>query len=302
MLLNYTNDNLNECIKKESVSIINAISFAVKSKETLSMCIKRLSDEKQKQASSLSKIFAYNIDSLKRLESRLEDLKTENGTELNSKVSEYNALYMAVFHQFFTASSNLQSIMQDFIKEPVPTPIEESPFRQFSMSQPISRQPFSQPKPQTPINKTPEVANETEDNNVLLISEREKKVYLPYKKKNIQNILKESKKYANAADVVDSMYTVPLSKYTNSASARFREGFNLMRKKECGSFIKSVDLGLELLPKYDLNPAVISACQNLDELDIYLDYLDSNELDKFNIFNVKYEVTPTIVKKQNDFS
>ena len=46
----------------------------------------------------------------------------------------------------------------------------------------------------------------------------------------------------------------------------------------------------------DLNPAVIAACRDLDELDIYLDCLDDNELDKFSCFKIKYNVKPT--KKQ----
>ena len=35
-----------------------------------------------------------------------------------------------------------------------------------------------------------------------------------------------------------------------------------------------------------LNPAIITACQNLDQLDVYLDCLSSNKLDKFNYFKV----------------
>lgn len=139
------------------------------------------------------------------------------------------------------------------------------------------------------------------DNNTLLISEKDRKVYLPYKKKDLENILSVSEKYSTLDEIIEDKYTVPLSKYTNSAYARFREGFNLMRKKETCSFIKSVDLGLELLTRYDLNPAIISACQNIDELDIYLDCLDTNELDKFDIFDIKYEINPTVVKKRNDF-
>ena len=34
----------------------------------------------------------------------------------------------------------------------------------------------------------------------------------------------------------------------------------------------------------------ISTCKNLNELNIYLDHLESNELDKFNLFEIKYEI------------
>ena len=49
--------------------------------------------------------------------------------------------------------------------------------------------------------------------------------------------------------------------------------------------------------KYELNPIVIAACRNLDELDIYLDCLDNNELYEFSCFDIKFEVMPQISKK-----
>ena len=67
-----------------------------------------------------------------------------------------------------------------------------------------------------------------------------------------------------------------------------------MRKKENQPISKALDLGLELMFKHELNPIIISACRNLDELDIYLDCLDKNELFDFNCFNIKFEVTPNI--------
>ena len=48
--------------------------------------------------------------------------------------------------------------------------------------------------------------------------------------------------------------------------------------------------------KYELNPIIITACRNLDELDIYLDCLDKNELFDFHCFDIKFEVAPKITK------
>ena len=31
---------------------------------------------------------------------------------------------------------------------------------------------------------------------------------------------------------------------------------------------------------------------NLDELDIYLDYLDNNQTDKYNCFSITFEIPP----------
>lgn len=65
-----------------------------------------------------------------------------------------------------------------------------------------------------------------------------------------------------------------------------------MRKKEKASIIESLSLALELYFNTSLNPAIITACKNLDELDTYLDCLSENALDKFSIFNIKYEILP----------
>lgn len=65
-----------------------------------------------------------------------------------------------------------------------------------------------------------------------------------------------------------------------------------MKHKEKASFAKALDLALELIFKYNLNPAVISACKNLDELDIYLDCLEDMQLNDFKIFDIKYEISP----------
>ncbi len=104
-------------------------------------------------------------------------------------------------------------------------------------------------------------------------------------------------------DVVDDLYIVPLSRFKNSAIARLKEGFRLIKDKEKGSITKALDLGLELMFRYELNPIVIAACRNLDELDIYLDCLAENELYDFTCFEIKFEVMPELVKnrKRNTF-
>lgn len=131
------------------------------------------------------------------------------------------------------------------------------------------------------------------DNNTLLISEIQNKVLLPFSVSELEKELAENRHYANLQDIIDTKYTIPLDKYKNAALARFKEAYNLMRKKEKASITSSLDLALELTFNNLLNPAIITACKNLDELDIYLDYLSSNELDKFDIFEIKYEMLPT---------
>ncbi len=131
------------------------------------------------------------------------------------------------------------------------------------------------------------------DNNTLLISEIQNKVVLPYSVSELEKELEENTNYTDLQDIINKKYTIPLDKYKNAALARFKEAYNLMRKKENASITSSLDLALELTFNNLLNPTIITACKNLDELDIYLDYLSSNELDKFKIFDIKYEMLPT---------
>ena len=132
-----------------------------------------------------------------------------------------------------------------------------------------------------------------QDNNNLIISEVQNKVFLPYFVSEIeQKLQKHPKKYSSLQEIINKEYIVPLSKYKNPAISRFREAFNLMLKKEKTSITRCIDLGLELAFNYKLNPAIITACKDLYELDTYLDCLDDDNLDNFKIFNVKYEVLP----------
>lgn len=130
------------------------------------------------------------------------------------------------------------------------------------------------------------------DNSVLLISEKQNKVFLPYSLSDLQHKLSRNKKYKSIQDVINNEYIIPLDKYKNPIISRFRESYALMKNKEHSSVLDSLDLAVELCFNSLLNPAIISACKNLDELDIYLDYLDSNELDKFKLFEIKYELLP----------
>lgn len=134
---------------------------------------------------------------------------------------------------------------------------------------------------------------EITDNDTLTISEMQNKVFLPYKVRELEKILKENpEKYDSVQDVIDKLYVVSLDRYKNSTFSRFKEAYHLMREKEKASFSEALDLALEVTFKYNLNPAIITACKNLDELDVYLDCLEGNELDDFKIFNIKYDIAP----------
>ena len=131
------------------------------------------------------------------------------------------------------------------------------------------------------------------DQLTLLISEKDQKAYLPYLYSDIQKIYKEKTDlYHNLQQVVEDIYIIPLEKFKNSFFSRFRETYNLMRYKEKTSIFEAFDFSLELMFKYDLNPIIISACKNLDELNLYLTCLENNNLNKFNCFKIIFEIMP----------
>lgn len=151
--------------------------------------------------------------------------------------------------------------------------------------------------------ETPEVKiqtsdDEVKDNNTLIISDSNQNVVLPYKVIELEEKLKNNKKYKTLQDVIKNEYTLPLETFKNPTKSRFREAFQLIKKKEHGSLKEAIELGFELMFQSDLNPAVIAACKDLDELDIYLDCLDDNELDKFSCFKIEYNVPPTKSKRK----
>lgn len=140
------------------------------------------------------------------------------------------------------------------------------------------------------------IENNLEDNKTLIISEEDGKVYLPYTKEEVKQEVLQNKGI-KVEEVLENKYILPLDKYKNSARARFREGYNLMYKKEKKSKKSAILLGIELMFETNLHPAIVSACKTLEELDIYLDCLEDNELEKFSCFKIIYKSLPTLRKK-----
>ena len=140
------------------------------------------------------------------------------------------------------------------------------------------------------------IENNLEDNHTLVISEEDGKVYLPYTKEDVKNEAAQNKG-TRISEIIEENYVLPLDKYKNSIRARFREGYNLMYRKEGKSKRSAIMLGIELMFETNLHPAIISACKNLEELDIYLDCLEDNELEKFSCFKIIYKSLPTLRKK-----
>ena len=144
--------------------------------------------------------------------------------------------------------------------------------------------------------ETSETINEASicDNRTLLISEETQKVYLPYTIEELMQKLNNSDEYQTLEDVIENEYTVPLSTFKMPIVSRFKEAYKFMRTKEHSSVYAALDLAIELMFNSNLNPAVIRASKDLKELNVYLDCLYENEIDKFDCFKIVYKVLPKI--------
>ncbi len=123
--------------------------------------------------------------------------------------------------------------------------------------------------------------------NTLIISP--KKITLPFTKTQIDTIIKNnSNKSQNIQQIIETTFTIPTKLYKHKLLSRLRETLKLM-KKERKSLYKTINLCLEVTLNIYVYPAIITACKNSSELEIYLDCLEKNELSKFPCFNIIYK-------------
>jgi len=195
----------------------------------------------------------------------------ENTANLSDEFNRYQEKYKNIKNNYFNQSIYEENIMMEYI--------------------------------QTQMNVAQAEESMVKDNGVLLISEVQNKVILPYTGKEVTDILNnENNDYQTADDVINTVFTRPFNYYKNQFVCRFKEAVDLVTTKEHMSLRDGINLGTELCKKRYLHPAIISACKTIDELDVYLDCLDKNELDDFKIFEIKYELHPTVVKENNIFN
>ena len=212
----------------------------------------------------------------------------------NEKISEINSSQLEL-NNFFAETSKILSYMIPNKEHKENTELKENKENNEHKENTEQKEQKIAEEPSALANTDSNNSIENNDliypENTLIISEISKTVLLPYKKSELDNLEDVS---VNKNDLIREKYVVPIEKYKSPALSRFREAFKLMRNIEKKSMIEAIDLGIELSLNSKLHPAIISACRNLNELDIYLDYLDSNQTDKFNCFSIKFEIAPLL--------
>lgn len=134
----------------------------------------------------------------------------------------------------------------------------------------------------------------TNENKVLIISEKENKVYLPYKKTELKAYMSQyPTSYYSYKNVIEKEFILPLNYFMNNPSmARFRETYSLYRDREATSIVEALKKALSLAFKSELNPAVIAACKTKKQLNNFILCLDENKLNDFTDFEIIYDVKP----------
>lgn len=147
--------------------------------------------------------------------------------------------------------------------------------------------------------KSEEVSEEISDgniqnNNTLIISEKDNKVFLPYTVSEIESYMeKYPKEYKSLEYVINKEFILPLDYYTKHPSlARFREAYSLIRDREAKSVFDALKYALSVMFEYDLNPAIISACKTEEALNLYIECLENKDLSKFNLFKIEFRLNP----------
>lgn len=153
-----------------------------------------------------------------------------------------------------------------------------------------------QPKEKLDIGSMEEVTLDTlKDNPVLRICER--RVELPYTKKEVEDFMKEyPDDYKTPQDVISKEFITRMSIYKkHPILSRFKETYYMCRTKEMMSIFDSFNFAKNIMFRSDINAYIIAAVKSKKQLEDYIECLDKNKMDDFKYFKIIYEINPTVV-------
>ena len=240
-----------------------------------------------KQIATISQLISKNIESLNSIKSNLIDINTFYQLLLKKENYPYEDMQLlkikldAYFSDFENIQKNISLTdveIDNFVKK---INALDNKVHTSNTYVPISKQ------------------DDISDNDTLIISEKENRVFLPYTVAEIKSYLeKYPKDYNSLESVINKEFIQPLDYYTNHPTlSRFREAYSLIRDREAKSVFDALKYGLDVMFKYDLNPAIISACKTEESLDFYLECLENNNLSKFDLFKIEFRLNPTKTSK-----
>ena len=227
-----------------------------------------------------------NLNLMKNLICLLDEIDISKAHNIKTPVKKYNNKFEISMDKIYKNTSNIEEFIhnismvnfEEILKKDEYTNSENNPKKE-------NQEIFSY------------ISSDELDSsfieNMLVISSIQNKVILPFTIQKIQKILSEDSTYSSINDVIEKLYTKPLSNYRFPAISRFREAYLLIRNKEKKSKTRAILFASELFANYNLHPAIITACENQEQLDIYLSCLEDNKLSDFSFFDIKFEIPPS---------
>ena len=131
-----------------------------------------------------------------------------------------------------------------------------------------------------------------QDNLVLKVCER--RVELPYTKKEIEQFMKSyPEEYKTVQDVIVKEFMMNISMFNkHPILSRFREAYYLCRNKEMMSIFDSFNFAKGIMFRAEINPYIIAAVKSKKQLEDYIKCLEENRLDEYTHFKIIFEVNP----------
>ena len=227
-----------------------------------------------------------NLNLMKNLICLLDEIDISKAPNIKTPVKKYNKKFETSMDKIYKNTSNIEEFIhnismvnfEEILKKDENTNSENNPKKE-------NQETFSY------------ISSDELDSsfieNMLVISSIQNKVILPFTIQKIQKILSEDSTYSSINDVIEKLYTKPLDNYKFPAISRFREAYLLIRNKEKKSKTRAILFASELFANYNLHPAIITACENQEQLDIYLSCLEDNKLSEFSFFYIKFEIPPS---------
>lgn len=311
-MINYSDkENVNELVELERISLTSTLEIQKNLNKQILMFIKRIMADVtfESEINPEEESFFYlnestntlnksnsNISILNNLIDYLDKIKQSEKLHLDANIKEYNARFTENINNVY----NNTEVIERFIYQ-----ITTTDFSKIlkNKNEDVKNERVEQVKAtvQTDVIENVEL-NSRFIENTLVISEIQQRIILPYNINTIKDILLNNPDgYSSLQGVINKVYTRSIDYYKCTPIARFKEAYKLVREKENGSKTKALGLALELFWNYNLHPAIITACNSLDELDVYLACLEDDTLEDFKYFDVRYEIPPAIPKHNRNF-
>lgn len=262
---------------------------------TFSNDVNNLISDASEYLSKINKNIETYTNLLEQLESIKANLDTIKYSETVSAITKYNKCLSSTTSQIMHSNTEIEKFIHSM------SSIDISEYISIDALDKISEAPDSDEAVVAPKSTRKRRSTSKLTDDTLIISEIDGTVTLPYKVTDLKRILRKNpEKYTSLSDIILDQYTIPLSNYKVSAVARFKEAYKLIMDREHGTKKEALKLAVELFSNYSLHPAIITACKNLNQLDVYLSCLEFNELDDFRFFKIEYKSLPVVGKKKNN--